>query len=167
MRSACVQRPKTPPYPPVFWAFSRAYNRVRKKLQLPALSCPRTAGIHGGERRNWRSGARALDPRFRGDDRRDASSVQNAAALAPPLAAPSFLPRHPETIHEFLIFLNQTHTATTARPTVAMRAAKWSGSLCSPTSMRPGDSALPQIRSLFLAPAHVCCRSATSRQVWG
>ena len=64
---------------------------------------PANAGIHGGERRNWRSGARvrarrwipafagmtggarrgsgargrakALDPRFRGDDRRDASSV--------------------------------------------------------------------------------------------
>ncbi len=46
---------------------------------------PANAGIHGGERRNWRSGARArakaLDPSpgsprgSRGDDRRDASSV--------------------------------------------------------------------------------------------
>ncbi len=40
---------------------------------------PAKAGIHGGEGRNWRSGARAraraLDPRFRGDDRRHASSV--------------------------------------------------------------------------------------------
>ncbi len=35
---------------------------------------PANAGIHGGERRNWRSSAqaraKALDPRFRGDDRR-------------------------------------------------------------------------------------------------
>ncbi len=39
---------------------------------------PANAGIHGGERRNWRSGARArakaLDPRLRGDDRRDAAT---------------------------------------------------------------------------------------------
>ncbi len=55
-----------------------------KKSQLPTFVMPANAGIHGGERRNWRSGAparakaldpsraraKALDPRFRGDDRR-------------------------------------------------------------------------------------------------
>ena len=50
-----------------------------RRLVVADVVMPANAGIHGGERRNWRSGARArakvLDPRFRGDDRRDASSV--------------------------------------------------------------------------------------------
>ena len=84
-RSACVQRPKTPPYPPVFWAFSRAYNRVRKKLQLPAFVMPANRGhpMAASVAIGDRARAKALDPRFRGDDRRDASSVQNAACTGP------------------------------------------------------------------------------------
>ena len=69
-------------------------STVPTKRPRGAHSCPRTrasmaanAGIHGGERRNWRSGARAraktLDPRFRGDDRRDASSVSGPPPWQP------------------------------------------------------------------------------------
>ncbi len=57
------------PFPSRFRVFSRRCGAICESPSTANVVMLANAGIHGGERRNWRSGARArakaLDPRFR------------------------------------------------------------------------------------------------------